>query len=74
MNYVQSFYNLPLAIVHNESKPDYITALNESLEKNDIKFFRQFMSQEYAKLLQSEITRFEEIDKPKRGRGFTLMF
>lgn len=74
MNYVQSFYNLPLAIVHNESKPDYITALNESLEKNDIKFFRHFMSQEYAKLLQSEITRFEEIDKPKRGRGFTLMF
>ncbi|MEN0053557.1 MAG: Fic family protein [Mucilaginibacter sp.] len=74
MNYVQSFYNLPLAIVHNESKPDYITALNESLEKTDIKFFREFMSKEYSKLLQTEIKRFEEIDKPKWGRGFTLIF
>lgn len=74
MNYVQAFYSLPLAIVHNESKPSYITALNESLEKNDIKFFRDFMSKEYAKLLQTEISRFEEIDKPKKGRGFTLMF
>jgi Fic family protein len=74
MNYVQSFYGLPLAIVHNESKPSYINALNESLEKNDITFFREFMGKEYAMLLQTEISRFEEIDKLKKGRGFTLMF
>jgi Fic family protein len=74
MNYVQSFYGLPLAIVHNESKPSYINALNESLEKTDINPFREFMSNEYSKLLHAEISRFEEIDKPERGRGFTLMF
>lgn len=74
MNYVQSIYGLPLAIVHNESKPSYINALNESLDKTDIEPFREFMSHEYAKLLQAEISRFEEIDKPKRSRGFTLMF
>jgi len=74
MNYVQSFYGLPLAIVHNESKPKYITALNESLEKTDINPFREFMSNEYGNLLKSEISRFEQIDKPKRGRGFSVIF
>jgi Fic family protein len=74
MNYLQFSYDLPLAIVHNESKAGYITALNESLEKHDIKFFREFMSKEYTQLLQTEISRFEEIDKPKKGKGFTLMF
>jgi Fic family protein len=69
MNYVQSFYGSPLAILHNESKPSYINALNESLEKTDIKPFREFMSNEYSKLLQAEINRFTEIDKPKRGKG-----
>jgi hypothetical protein len=32
------------------------------------------MAKEYTKLLQTEINRFEEIDKPKKGRGYTLMF
>ncbi|WP_052496335.1 Fic family protein [Pedobacter lusitanus] len=74
MNYVQAFYDLPLAIVHNESKPKYITALNESLDKDDIKIFREFMGKEYEQLLKVEIKKIEDMDKPKRGKGFTLMF
>lgn len=74
MNYIQAFYGLPLAIVHHESKPKYITALNESLEKDDIRIFREFMSKEYEELLKVEIKRFEEITKPKKGSGFHLMF
>ena len=35
MNYIQQYYNLPLAIVNSESKVDYIEALIETREKND---------------------------------------
>ncbi|WP_285008966.1 Fic family protein [Pedobacter faecalis] len=74
MNYVQCYYDLPLAIVHNESKPGYITALNRSLDTSDLTYFREFMSKEYAERLKAEIKRFEEIDRPRKGKGFRLMF
>lgn len=74
MNYIQAYYNLPLAIVNSDVKTEYIQALVDTREKNDINIFRQFMATEYAKLLEDEIRRFEEIDKAKKGKGFNLMF
>lgn len=74
MNYIQAYYNLPLAIVRNEAKAEYIEALINTREKDDINIFRQFMTDEFALLLKSEIDKFEEMKKPKKGRGFTLLF
>jgi Fic family protein len=74
MNYIQAYYNLPLAIVHSDAKAEYIQALVDTREKNDIQIFRDFMAVEYAKLLENEIKKFEEMDKPKKGAGFNLMF
>lgn len=74
MNYIQACYQLPLAIVHNESKAEYIQALIDTREKDDINIFRTFMSDEYKKCLTDEIDRFEEVSKPKKGGGFHLMF
>ena len=74
MNYIQAYYNFPLAIVHAEAKAEYIEALIATREKDDINIFRQFMESEYALLLNSEIKKFEEIDKPGKGKGFTLLF
>ena len=74
MNYIQAYYNLPLAIVHSEAKVEYIQALLDSREKNDIQIFRKFMTNEYIMLLNSEIEKFEEVYKPKKGRGFSLLF
>lgn len=74
MNYIQAYYNLPLAIVHSDAKTEYIQALIDTREKNDISIFREFMASEYAKLLENEIEKFEEINKPKKGTGFNLMF
>jgi Fic family protein len=72
MNYIQAWYQLPLAIVRAESKAEYIKALVDTREKDDIGIFRQFMEAEYSALLESEIEKFEEMNKPKRG--FTLLF
>lgn len=74
MNYIQAYYKLPLAIVHQQSKVDYIEALKETRAKEDINIFRNFMGKEYAMLLKDEIKKFEETIKPKQGRGFHLLF
>lgn len=75
MNYIQAYFDLPLAIVHNEAKAEYIEALINTREKDDIQIFREFMSNEYAQFLQNEIDKFEEMIKPeKRGGGFNLLF
>jgi Fic family protein len=74
MNFIQAYYNLPLAIVNSEAKTEYIQALVDTREQDDIDIFRKFMATEYTKLLEDEIQKFEEIDKPKKGKGFNLMF
>jgi Fic family protein len=74
MNYIQAYYDLPLAIVHNEAKAEYIEALISTRENGDINIFRTFMSNEYASFLKNGIDNFEEMNKPKKGRGFSLLF
>ncbi|WP_133781360.1 Fic family protein [Pedobacter nutrimenti] len=75
MNYIQACYGLPLAIVHNESKAEYIQALIDTREKEDLNIFRAFMTDEYKKSLTQEIEKFQEMTKPKKGgKGFSLMF
>lgn len=43
MNYIQAFYDIPLAIVNSEDKQEYIQALVDTREKEDIEIFRDFM-------------------------------
>lgn len=74
MNYIQAYFNLPLAIVHQEAKAEYIRALIDAREKNDIQIFRNFMASEFIMLLNAEIEKFKEIDKPEKGKGFSLLF
>ena len=74
MNYIQAFFGLPLAIVSSENKADYIEALVNTRQKENVQIFRDFMLNEYAGLLTKEIQLFEEMKKPSKGKGFTLLF
>ncbi|EHQ24800.1 Fic family protein [Mucilaginibacter paludis] len=74
MNYIQAYYDLPLAIVRSENKAAYIQALIDTRQKENIEIFREFMAGEYAFLLTQEIEKFEEMKKPSKGRGFTFLF
>lgn len=74
MNYIQQYYDIPLAIINSESKVDYINALIETREKEDISVFRNFMEKEYSIQLKKEIKDFERQIKPKKGLGFKFMF
>lgn len=74
MNYIQAYYNLPLAIVQSENKAAYIQALIDTRQQENIEVFREFMAAEYAFLLNQEIKKFEEMKKPSKGTGFTFLF
>jgi len=74
MNYIQAFYDLPIAIVHSNAKAEYIQSLVDTRKKNDIQIFRDFMVSEYTALLENEIRKYEEIAQPKKGKGFNLLF
>lgn len=74
MNYFQAYFGLPLAIVHSDAKTEYIQALLNAREKEDIEIFRTFMATQYAQLLSHEIHKFEDMDKPSKGKGFNLLF
>jgi len=74
MNYIQAYYNLPLAIVQSENKAAYTQALVDTREQEDVEVFRDFMNSEYALLLGKDIAKFEEMSKPSKGGGFTFLF
>jgi len=74
MNFIQTYYGLPLAIVRSENKAAYIQALIDTRQQENIEIFRAFMVDEYTFLLTREIEKFEEMEKPSKGKGFTFLF
>lgn len=72
MNYIQSLFGLPLGIVFSEDKTDYIEALVKTREKDDISIFRNFMSDQYKKYLETEISKYR--NSIKKGKGFSFLF
>lgn len=67
MNYIQAYYDLPLAIVNEKSKADYIQALLDTRANQDITIFRNFMYMEYGGMLKKEIAEFEKMQDHNRS-------
>lgn len=59
MNFIQSYFNLPLSLVFKEDKNDYYQALEDAREKKDKTIFYEFMSLQYIKLLEKEIASYD---------------
>ncbi len=59
MNALQSFWNLPLAIVFVEDKVEYIEAILASRKTENTEAFVEFMAQQYEKHL-SDLTTNQE--------------
>lgn len=74
MNYIQFYYQLPMAIVFKEDKADYIQSLEDSRNKEDLTPFRNFMNGQYIKFLTQEIQNFKNINKNNSSKGFSMIF
>jgi Fic family protein len=80
MNYLQAYYKLPLAIIYQEDKKEYIEALQQTRKKEDIQIFNKFMIDQYGKFLMMDIQQFKKdmsrdlLPKKRTGNGKTLFF
>jgi len=59
MNYIQRYYDLPLAIVPVASRADYFQALVDARAHEDVAIFQGFMETVYGNQLAREIEAFE---------------
>ena len=69
MNYIQLYHNEPLIKIFTEDKAEYIGALNQTEEQENLEVFRKFIINQEIKFLKAEIDKHKKIDK-----GFMLMF
>ncbi|WP_431242323.1 Fic family protein [Flavobacterium sp. P21] len=74
MNYIQAFYDLPLGIVNSEDKQEYIQALIDTRNEDNIQIFRDFMKKQYEQYLLNEIKKFEDGFSSKSNKGFSFLF
>ena len=63
MNFIQRRAELPLTKVHKDDSREYLFALKEVKENNNIEKFRFFMFNQYIKTLNNEILDYEKSKK-----------
>ncbi len=69
MNYIQLYHHEPLIKIFTEDRTEYIDALNETEEKENLEIFREFIAIQETKFLKVEIDKHKKLNK-----GFILMF
>ena len=69
MNYVVLYHGEPLIKMFTEDRTDYINALNEAEEQEDISIFRNFILSQEIKFLKAEIDKYKKLNK-----GFKFLF
>ncbi|HET6557732.1 MAG TPA: Fic family protein, partial [Prolixibacteraceae bacterium] len=69
MNYIQLYHKEPLVKIFTEDRAEYIDALNETEEKEDLNIFRDFICRQQIKFYESELSKFR-----KSMSGFSLLF
>lgn len=74
MNYIQVYYNLPMAIVNSQDKEEYISALRQTDETGNNRFFNEFMDDQYKKYLKDIINKHKQENTTKRQIGFNFLF
>ena len=77
MNFIQAWYDLPLAIVFSEDKTDYFEALQAARQQDRLAPFYQFMYHQYEKHLTNEIDKYKAMLQERNAsgnQGFSLLF
>ncbi len=76
MNYIQSYHGVPMTIVFEEDRQQYIESLIETRKKENIQLFLDFMEGQHLKFLNEEIKKLQSIEKPKKAtkRNIRLTF
>ncbi len=62
MNYIQLYHNEPLIKIFTEDREEYINALNETEEKENLEIFRAFICKQQIKFYKAEIKKFSKLN------------
>lgn len=75
MNYVQAFHGEPLSVVFQENKQEYYDVLVASRKQENIRIFRNFMTQQTVKFFEQQIKELTKTQKKSNnGGGFSFLF
>lgn len=69
MNYIQLYHKEPLIKIFTEDRAEYIDALNETEEKEDLELFRNFICRQQIKFYKAELEKYMNSKS-----GFSLLF
>lgn len=67
-NYILMYHEQPYVKIFTEDRVDYINALNETEEKEDLSIFRNFICEQQNKFFKAEIEKYN-----KAGLGFKII-
>ncbi|MFN3784817.1 MAG: Fic family protein [Spirosomataceae bacterium] len=76
MNYIQAYHQVPLTIVFEEDRQEYIESVIETRKNENIEIFLDFMKSQHIKFLKEEIRKLENTKEqiPKINRNIRLIF
>ena len=75
MNYIQSYHGLPPTIIYQEDKAKYYKSLEDARNKEEKKYFLEFMFNQTKKYLQGQIKLIEKVPKEKKNKkGFSFLY
>jgi Fic family protein len=69
MNYIQAFHSMPMSIVFEEDRKEYIESLINTRQEENIQIFLDFMKSQHLKFLKNEIDKFEQNRKQKNAKN-----
>ncbi len=69
MNYIQLYFGEPLIKIFTEDRAEYIDALNETEDKENLNIFRDFICLQQIKFYEAELEKFR-----KRSAEYSLLF
>ena len=76
LNYIQSYHSMPMTIVFEEDRQEYIESLIETRKEENIQIFLDFMDSQHLKFLNAEIKKLQQVQQPKKEkkRNIRLIF
>lgn len=76
MNFIQALHDVPLTLVFEEDRQQYIESLIATRKEENIDYFLDFMKSQHIKFLKEEIKKLENNKEPKstNNRNIRLVF
>lgn len=74
MNFVQSYFDKPMTVLFSQNKAEYIQALVDTREQEDIAIFLDFMRLQHQHYLEDEIARLQPDQTIRKNFGGIGLF